>query len=140
MQHLYSPKAVLIVPLWNWNQINQALSGDAMRFNRTFMELKSLMRAAGAAHEKVLIVPLWNWNLIDKDWVKQRRWSFNRTFMELKSDWQKLGKAKKVVLIVPLWNWNTRAKENQMRQSCFNRTFMELKLGRWQIKISFVRF
>ena len=31
---------VLIVPLWNWNKVNQQKNGTHARLNRTFMELK----------------------------------------------------------------------------------------------------
>ena len=51
------------------------------RFNRTFMELKSL-----------------------KSRLSGRQMSFNRTFMELKFNAAGTHGAKPAVLIVPLWN------------------------------------
>ena len=76
---------VLIVPLWNWNyaaQMAQLMTEKGS--NRTFMELKLLMRLYGVSLQQVLIVPLWNWN------------EFDALGYELNPN----------VLIVPLWNWN----------------------------------
>ena len=55
-----------------------------MGFNRTFMELKSILAQSDIKRRSVLIVPLWNWNMgIDKN-LTPEEYSFNRTFMELK--------------------------------------------------------
>ena len=55
-------KSVLIVPLWNWNDLCRACTAPEVCFNRTFMELKYLKLAY--------------------DFSAKTR--FNRTFMELK--------------------------------------------------------
>ena len=54
--------AVLIVPLWNWNDGTFEMPDGKTSFNRTFMELKSPM-----VEKSSTATP-----------------SFNRTFMELK--------------------------------------------------------
>ena len=53
---------VLIAPLWNWNISWNSNLDIYQRSNRTFMELKSMLPAAGSAQIGVLIAPLWNWN------------------------------------------------------------------------------
>ena len=53
---------VLIVPLWNWNSVNEEKGWKLDRFNRTFMELKCDSIPATKPERFVLIVPLWNWN------------------------------------------------------------------------------
>ena len=53
---------VLIVPLWNWNDI---IAGH------------------NSENFDVLIVPLWNWNN-EADYLLKFKVGFNRTFMELK--------------------------------------------------------
>ncbi len=119
---------VLIAPLWNWNEDDQApLSGPTV----------------------VLIAPLWNWNL---DAASARSWHqcSNRTFMELKFVKVRKDRVRKVcsnrtfmelkflslshilhiftVLIAPLWNWNISIILQMMRSYISsNRTFMELK-------------
>ena len=77
-------KEVLIVPLWNWNDVKTKMENCVSQsFNRTFMELKLLYDNRRGIAEEVLIVPLWNWNL--RPWaIPYRLCRFNRTFMELK--------------------------------------------------------
>ena len=41
----YLAEAVLIVPLWNWNISAEEPGTGIESFNRTFMELKSLISA-----------------------------------------------------------------------------------------------
>ena len=55
---------VLIVPLWNWNEVFLREIDSGKRFNRTFMELKFASHCQACEVGKVLIVPLWNWNMI----------------------------------------------------------------------------
>ena len=144
----YIMTLVLIVPLWNWNDRVQTLSGFFCCFNRTFMELKLTFASGTGTHPFVLIVPLWNWNPTHEAAMFLKT-CFNRTFMELKLLTENLPRAVPTVLIVPLWNWNIvknvnnsgnflvlivplnpwntgflNAKRMPMR---FNRTFMELK-------------
>ena len=57
-----SGKAVLIVPLWNWNPLPYYKSTSLGSFNRTFMELKWNGGDRVPTSWTVLIVPLWNWN------------------------------------------------------------------------------
>ena len=98
--------AVLIVPLWNWNQIIWAFNVCRDGFNRTFMELK--FRSVGTQKEK----PCFNRTFMELKYFiftilrEVTKHSFNRTFMELK--WVKK-------TLKSIWN------------NCFNRTFMELK-------------
>ena len=98
---------VLIVPLWNWNDVASAGINAFGSFNRTFMELKY-----------VLCLSFWKWCV-----------RFNRTFMELKLWMQFLTLLGMMVLIVPLWNWNKEWGKNVLFSWGFNRTFMELKLS-----------
>ena len=57
-----SRKAVLIVPLWNWNQHQGSMATAFSGSNRTFMELKFSANTSISTLAEVLIVPLWNWN------------------------------------------------------------------------------
>ena len=139
---------VLIVPLWNWNQLardcfilsfcfnrtfmelksccSYCSSIASTCFNRTFMELKSVLNPFWTVVLLVLIVPLWNWNYEHLVSLYEY-FGFNRTFMELKYR-QKVGaNLFCAVLIVPLWNWNKLAAAEIPLALCFNRTFMELK-------------
>ena len=96
--------SVSIVPLWNWNIFVVVVFNNALRLNRTFMELKwvsvnpleatyksqsylygieILRNETSRATELVSIVPLWNWNT-SHDRVVESYWRLNRTFMELK--------------------------------------------------------
>ena len=97
---------VLIVPLWNWNNVGAVNEKPLLCSNRTFMELKLLkiMRRAS------------------------QRQSSNRTFMELKYGSACLDSTSlQYVLIVPLWNWNRWRVSRDYWQQGSNRTFMELK-------------
>ena len=87
---------VLIVPLWNWNLIN------------VYLYLFPLV---------VLIVPLWNWNRV---WADQRAgaWDcFNRTFMELKSHKYLTEQVFYIILSVPLHNWNRPVQTSPSKPS-----------------------
>ena len=53
---------VLIVPLWNWNNVEDYTLEKLISSNRTFMELKYVSKYATKDMSFVLIVPLWNWN------------------------------------------------------------------------------
>ena len=77
-------RAVLIVPLWNWNAIQGLKWTVDTSFNRTFMELKFESAKCKVLGATVLIVPLWNWNC---EVITLQRETV-------------------AVLIVPLWNWN----------------------------------
>ena len=79
----WTPKPVLIVPLWNWNKQMITNNNDLKSFNRTFMELKSYYQAQMFKALAVLIVPLWNWNWVNPN-ESFKIGCFNRTFMELK--------------------------------------------------------
>ena len=85
--------------------ISEDENGKTLRFNRTFMELKSSKAAAMRSKVGVLIVPLWNWNDI-KAIGEGGLHCFNRTFMELKYIKVYPSNMEVFVLIVPLWNWN----------------------------------
>ena len=118
---------VLIVPLWNWNLRDVYFVMRSASSNRTFMELKSLRYIRTWAGVAVLIVPLWNWNNFVRLIIMHLILRSNRTFMELKSDQVKLYGDKVQVLIVPLWNWNLSSALSRLTSRCSNRTFMELK-------------
>ena len=139
---------VLIVPLWNWNDLtastnalstgfnrtfmelkcNTAVTQNTIpfRFNRTFMELKFIHVRIRSRVVSVLIVPLWNWN-IQGTTGESPCDCFNRTFMELKCCIANSSTTDGTVLIVPLWNWNTLRDPLKSAIYGFNRTFMELK-------------
>ena len=99
---------VLIAPLWNWN--TSQIPSEFWLFwssNRTFMELKYLLKLRMICQRRVLIAPLWNWN----------RNSSGQHSCQTQ------------VLIAPLWNWNECFVCCSAWYVCSNRTFMELKLG-----------
>ena len=84
MRDIRNFELVLIVPLWNWNEIRAAPTSGTIGFNRTFMELKFVNGNVLGDYAGVLIVPLWNWNFPTFCWIGCT-FGFNRTFMELKS-------------------------------------------------------
>ena len=95
---------VSIAPLWNWKRLIIPRCSLAVRFNRTFMELK-----VGRTLEKVLkcdvsIAPLWNWKVLISR-MRLLAIGFNRTFMELKDEVEVVDVVRPVVSIAPLWNW-----------------------------------
>ena len=117
------------------------------RFNRTFMELKVLIREwsllpmefqshlygieslrlfCKPSRLLVSIAPLWNWKKIYTA-LHAVHDGFNRTFMELKvhAVYHKVQGAH--VSIAPLWNWKFPLFRLLNRTDGFNRTFMELK-------------
>ena len=99
--------AVLIVPLWNWN--DGAHKGDKTDNRVLIVPLWNWNEEAAHLFPRdpsVLIVPLWNWNAVES---QQNRLC-------------------SIVLIVPLWNWNGISKSSQWIIGSSNRTFMELKL------------
>ena len=134
-------RAVLIVPLWNWNDNSgSSVAILSSGFNRTFMELKYNFKLNFEQFYQVLIVPLWNWNqsgkttfVYDKKVLIVPLWNwnsvislylalnerFNRTFMELKSDTILYLPALPAVLIVPLWNWNSVNEEKDWKLDQF---------------------
>ena len=78
-------RAVLIVPLWNWNYFSRPRA--KIEENVLIVPLWNWNRAYAlplAEATAVLIVPLWNWNTV-AIFVLLHNCSFNRTFMELKS-------------------------------------------------------
>ena len=126
-ENVLDAKEVLLVPLWNWNNLALDLPDDL---------------------NKVLLVPLWNWNIYT-DGENHAAICFTRTFMELKLECDKFKENKEefysylygiethlynafllfqVVLLVPLWNWNFGSTPMKTSWICFTRTFMELKL------------
>ena len=74
---------VSIVPLWNWNNVEDFLVNLHRSLNRTFMELKWDTNDEHVCKMAVSIVPLWNWNnyLFLHNY---KHVGLNRTFMELK--------------------------------------------------------
>ena len=97
---------VLIVPLWNWNLDVNDISAEEKRSNCTFMELKSQQTGSQTCDTNVLIVPLWNWNLrcrigqgVSQYILIVPLWNWNKLR-------NKIEMTKENVQIVPLWNWN----------------------------------
>ena len=101
---------VIIEPLWNWNVRPYCLPLSLLRYNRTFMELKSEMAS-------VRNFRFWSYNrtFMELKWLNLiflLTWtsSYNRTFMELKFAYRFLSCRKLCVIIEPLWNWNLNRK------------------------------
>ena len=151
---------VLIVPLWNWNEIlkgllllNKGFNCTFMelkfniqtpkiksiwRFNCTFMELKFIYDKQHDFKYDVLIVPLWNWNRNTGTASMMRRrvlivplWNWNTAHPPPPP------KGGYLVLIVPLWNWNSIFPFCFFFTWSFNCTFMELK---WTLCNTFLNF
>ena len=145
-----SLRRVSIVPLWNWNIYDRIYYYFVFaRFNRTFMELKSLTHKPSFACIKVSIVPLWNWNThspaslmavskvsIVPLWNWNTEWRiawlrvavFQSYLYGIEINTTSAMILKRMVSIVPLWNWNSDFKFAYTTVNGFNRTFMELKL------------
>ena len=118
---------VLIVPLWNWNLFLMISKKLVLCSNCTFMELKCWSKSTASARGWVLIVPLWNWNrtsslvMLNSPFVLiVPLWNWNES--DSFKDPEDSG-----VLIVPLWNWNKLIKVVRMFEESSNCTFMELK-------------
>ena len=78
--------SVSIAPLWNWKYHEGHERPTRWRFNRTFMELKEVIK------ERYAVFPA----------------CFNRTFMELKEVNGIVHGQRHQVSIAPLWNWKIK--------------------------------
>ena len=119
---------VLIVPLWNWNDIKHLHpSLYSACINCTVVELKQRANTSDNRAIVVLIVPLWNWNKRSRTGNNEKR-RINCTVVELKQPDAKINGSNAMVLIVPLWNWNCRRWQSFCAcLSSINCTVVELK-------------
>ena len=140
--HLYGIESFLI------NTVRICL----MSFNRTFMELKAILRSSVSCRFAVSIAPLWNWKRQCSMTIcgTTRRFQshlygierrknfkilieylcFNRTFMELKATYFQVadGKVSFQSHLYGIERWAERLVRGKTLS--FNRTFMELKVVR----------
>ena len=151
--HLYGIESFLI------NTVRICL----MSFNRTFMELKAILRSSVSCRFAVSIAPLWNWKRQCSMTICGTTRRFQSHLYGIESNSQIRGQHReRNVSIAPLWNWKwlwlwsmgcrrlfqshlygiERRKNFKIliEYLCFNRTFMELKATYFQVadgKVSF---
>ena len=104
---LYESGDVLIVPLWNWNNFIWYFFAPTLSSNCTFMELKlgwPRWSSVASPRSNCTFMELkYRWGVHRSRFLQ----SSNCTFMELKYVQLLVNVRNQAVLIVPLWNWNS---------------------------------
>ena len=150
IDYVYFCCMVLIVPLWNWNEVILLKVLVLLCINCTVVELKPRTLAQAPIQRESINCTVVELKLYPWRSCAVMSPSINCTVVELKHrektmlylwcnvlivplwNWNEILRVKwligKNVLIVPLWNWNFRFVLVVRPSSCINCTVVELKL------------